>query len=98
MNNNNKWFPKANGLWRARAEPAISLKLAAPLLLASLILATPARADVAGAMTEFWDGIGVSNATGPSAYMGQTAGYYTGGNLFMRTPSRNTTIATVNLP
>lgn len=93
-----KWFPKARGLWRARAEPAISLKLAAPMLIASITLATPARADVAGAMTEFWDGIGVSNATGPSAYMGQTAGYYTGGNLFMRTPSRNTTVATVNLP
>ncbi len=76
---------------RAWAEP---IKIA----LAILLFAAPAKADVAGAMREFWDGIGVSNATGPSAYAGQSAGYYTGGNLFMRTPGRNTQLATVTLP
>ncbi|MFQ5534339.1 MAG: conjugal transfer protein TraH [Sphingomonadales bacterium] len=49
-------------------------------------------------MQDFWNGVGVSNSTGPSAFAGQSAGYYTGGNLFMRTPSRNTTLATINLP
>jgi len=93
----NKRFPKANGLWRARVEPARTLKLAAPILL-TLTLATPAQADVSGAMQDFWNGVGVSNSTGPSAFAGQSAGYYTGGNLFMRTPSRNTTLATINLP
>ncbi|NKB55057.1 MAG: hypothetical protein GKS00_01865 [Alphaproteobacteria bacterium] len=82
-------FPKVRGLWRAWA---------APIAIASAILATPAQADVAESMSDFWNGIGLSNATGPSAYAGQSAGYYTGGNLFMRTPQRNSAVATVNLP
>ncbi len=40
----------------------------------------------------------MSNQIGPSAFEGQSAGHYTGGNLFMRTPTRTTTLATVSLP
>lgn len=74
-----------------------NLKLAVPVVI-SLSLITPAQADVSGAMQDFWNGVGISNSTGASAFAGQSAGYYTGGSLFMRTPSRNTNLATVNLP
>lgn len=93
-----KWIAQDRNLSRARLKPAQICKLATPVILALAIGAAPAKADVADAMQEFWDGVGVSNATGPSAFAGQSAGYYTGGRLFMRTPSRNTTLATVNLP
>lgn len=65
----------------------------------SLLLGlAPARADVATSMQDFWNGIGTSNFTGPTAFQGQSAGYYTGGNIFMRTRAMNSTIATINLP
>lgn len=68
------------------------------LLLYVSLSSSPAHSDVTSAMQDFWNGVGVSNSTGASAYAGQSAGYYTGGNLFMRTPSRNTNIATISLP
>lgn len=60
-----------------------------------------ARADssMASSMTNFWNSMGgYSNATGPSAYQGQSAGYYTGGNLYMRTPVKNLQMAALQLP
>ncbi len=39
-----------------------------------------------------------SNVTEASAYQGQSAGFYSGGNLYARNPIRNTSLASVDLP
>lgn len=70
------------------------------LLIVAVLSATGpgAHADVGSSMEAFWDGVGASNFTGPTAFEGQSAGYYTGGNIFMRTRTVNTNLASVNLP
>jgi conjugative transfer pilus assembly protein TraH len=43
-----------------------------------------------GGLEDFYNSVSTyNNVTGPSAYEGQTMNIYTGGSLFMRTPSRN---------
>jgi conjugative transfer pilus assembly protein TraH len=43
-----------------------------------------------GGLEDFYNSVSAyNNVTGPSAYEGQTMNIYTGGSLFMRTPSRN---------
>ena len=70
--------------------------VAAGLALA-LALAAPARADVLSEMNRFWQGAAV-NTTGPTAFDGQASGHWTLGNLYLRSPVRSETIATVSLP
>ena len=56
-----------------RRTAAVAMSLGA----ASMIPAGMARADVAGQMNDFFqDAGGAANVTGPGAYQGQTAGYY----------------------
>ena len=56
-------------------------------------------ADVNGDLNDFFDGLGFSsNVTSPRAYIGQEAGYYTGGSLFARTPVKNLQLAQIELP
>ena len=60
---------------------------------ASMVPVDIARADVAGAMNSFFqDAGGAANVTGPSAYQGQTAGYYSMGNVWTRFPQKTTNI------
>ena len=67
-------------------------------VLAALLMAgTPAQADVLSEMNRFWQGAAV-NTTGPTAFQGQASGHWTLGNLYLRSPVRSETIASVNLP
>lgn len=62
-------------------------------------LATPTQADFAGDLADFWARSGGgANATRPSAYQGQRAGYVSLGSLYVRTQPRNTPIGNVQLP
>ncbi|MDC7684420.1 conjugal transfer protein TraH [Asticcacaulis sp. BYS171W] len=74
------------------------LKAGACIFL-TLLAATPATADVDGAMDDFWsDSMTATNGSGPSVYQGQAAGYYTLGNYSYRAPQMNTQIASVGVP
>ena len=66
---------------------ALTCVLAASVLLAA---PTPALAGVEGEMQNFMSEMGVQgNVTGPSAYQGQSAGYYSGGAVWSRFPQKN---------
>jgi conjugative transfer pilus assembly protein TraH len=69
-------------------------------VLASLGLATaPVQANVGNELNEFFDDMGAAaNATGPVAYEGQTAGYYSGGNIWTRFPQKTVNPANLQLP
>ncbi|MEE4208871.1 MAG: conjugal transfer protein TraH [Parvularcula sp.] len=69
-------------------------------VLASLGLATaPVQANVGNELNEFFDDMGAAaNATGPVAYEGQTAGYYSGGNIWTRFPQKTVNLASLQLP
>lgn len=61
---------------------ALGTVLGAAVLLAS---PTPASAGVEGEMQSFMSDMGVqANVTGPSAYQGQSAGYYSMGSVWSR--------------
>lgn len=50
-------------------------------------------------MQQFWrDMGGIDNATPGGAYNGQSAGYYSAGNLFARTKVKNTNLGSLQLP
>jgi len=67
------------------------------LLLLTLTHST--YADVGSDMDNFFNGMGYSsNVTSPGVYEGQAAGYYTGGRLFIRSPSRNYQLASAQAP
>ncbi len=56
-------------------------------------------ASVGSDLTHFYNGLGFSaNASDPSAYRGQQAGFYTGGSLYLRNSVRNVQIAQIDLP
>ena len=58
-----------------------------------------AYGQVSESMDDFWDEIGVAaNITGPSAFRGQQAGYYTLGNIYLRVPQETLRPVTVQLP
>ena len=69
-------------------------------VLASLGLATaPVQANVGNELNEFFDDMGAAaNATGPVAYEGQSAGYYSGGNVWTRFPQKTVNPANLQLP
>lgn len=76
-------------------------RLSTLLLIVCLYLITPlpAQAQVSESMDDFWDEIGVAaNITGPSAFRGQQAGYYTLGNVYLRVPQENLRPVTIQLP
>ena len=78
---------------RVRATLARSVAFLAALHLAA---APAAGQGVEGEMNAFFGSAGAAaNVTGPSAYSGQSAGYYSGGSLWTRFPSK--TINPVNL-
>lgn len=69
------------------------------IVLSTLAVATPTQADVAGDLRDFWEksGGGV-NVTGPSSYNGQRAGFATMGSVTVRTRTRDTNLAHIQLP
>ena len=70
-------------------------------LLAALNAAvlTPAAAGVGDEMQTFFDDAGIrANATGPTAFQGQSAGYYSGGNIWTRFPQKTVSPFNLQLP
>jgi conjugative transfer pilus assembly protein TraH len=80
----------------ARAALARGLAVVAALQLAG----APALAQgVESEMNGFFDAAGgAANVTGPTAYSGQSAGYYSGGGLWTRFPSKTVTPFNLKLP
>lgn len=77
---------------------ACSLSLAGAVM-PLMLPAAPAAADVGGAMDRFVaEAGGAANVTGPSAFQGQSAGYYSLGNVWTRFPQKTTNLANLQLP
>lgn len=72
------------------------------ILIAALInlsIGAPARAGVNAELDSFFNGMGgAANVTGPSAYQGQSAGYYTGGGLWSRFAQTSANPINLQLP
>ncbi|MDH5179520.1 MAG: conjugal transfer protein TraH [Gammaproteobacteria bacterium] len=69
------------------------------ILLLCFSLLPLAQADVGSDMNNFFNDMGFnSNVTPPGVYEGQAAGYFTAGGLYLRTPSRNYQLASVQMP
>ena len=68
-------------------------------LAAAMFAATPAIAGVEGEMNSFFNSAGwAANVTGPSAFDGQSAGYYSGGSLWTRFPTKTINPVNIQLP
>ena len=69
------------------------------LLCGYLSYSSFAYANINNDLDSYFNGLGYSsNTTSPHAYHGQQAGYYTGGNVSMRTQVRDVQIMQLNLP
>jgi len=87
---------QGRGVRRALRKIAVG----AGLLAAShFALIGVARADVASEMNGFFnDAGGAANVTGPSAFQGQSAGYYSLGNVWTRFPQKSVQPFNLQLP
>lgn len=73
--------------------------LVASIVAASPILSSAAQADVASSMDTYFNGVGAAaNVTGQSAFNGQSAGYYSLGNVYTRFPQKTVNLANIQLP
>lgn len=80
--------------WRRGARRTIAI-----LALVQFAAAPVAAQGVEGEMNAFFGAAGgAANVTGPTAYSGQSAGYYTGGSLWTRFPTRTVSPLNVQLP
>lgn len=69
------------------------------VLAAASFAAAPVSANVGSELNSFFDDMGAAaNATGPVAYQGQSAGYYSGGNIWTRFPQKNVNPVNLQLP
>ena len=60
---------------------------------------TPATANVGSEMQTYFDDAGArANVTGPTAFEGQSAGYYSGGNVWTRFPQKSIQPFNLQLP
>ena len=81
---------------RRRRRAALASVVAASFTLLSS--AAPAS-DVNSSMDTYWSSsLGSANVTGPTAFQGQSAGYYTLGNMAVRTPQETTQIGSIQMP
>ena len=70
-----------------------------PLCLGFSLWISLAHADISEDMMKFFQAAGVSaNVSSAGAYQDQSAGYYTGGNLMLRTQTRNLQPVSIQLP
>jgi len=75
------------------------LRKVALALAATSLVATPLQANVGDSMDRFMDDMGAAgNVTGPTAFQGQSAGYYSLGNVWTRFPQKTTNLANLQLP
>jgi len=69
------------------------------MLAAANLTTVPAQADVGSELSDFFDDMGAAaNVTGPVAYQGQSAGYYTGGGIWTRFPQKSINPVNLQLP
>jgi len=68
------------------------------LLTAALVVSSAASASIGSDLQSFFGDMNYSNVTGPGVYEGQSAGYYTGGSVYARTPVREYNLLNVTLP
>lgn len=72
-------------------------RIALCCMLASGLIAAPMATG--GGLEDFYNSVSAyNNVTGPQAYQGQAMNVYTGGSLFMRTPSRNYQLVNLAAP
>jgi len=91
-------LPRLVGRFAGHTAPVLLMFAVANLVLYPLATSA-ARADVAGAMDGYFNDMGAAaNVTGPSAYQGQEAGYYSAGNIWTRFPQKNVSLANIQLP
>lgn len=57
-----------------------------------------ASAGIGSDVQHFFDDINYANVTTPGIYEGQSAGYFTGGGIYARTPTRNYSLVNVQMP
>ncbi|MBB3588830.1 conjugal transfer protein (plasmid) [Sphingomonas sp. AAP5] len=63
------------------------------------LVSQPAMADVGSEMNSYFNAAGSSaNVTGPAAFNGQSAGYYSGGSVWSRFPQKSINPVSVALP
>jgi len=75
------------------------MKRAVAAILAATLPLTSASADVGSSMDSFLNDVGgAANINGPTAFEGQSAGYYSLGNVWTRFPQKTTNIANLQLP
>ena len=75
------------------------MKRAVAAILAATLPLTSASADVGSSMDSFLNDVGgAANVNGPTAFEGQSAGYYSLGNVWTRFPQKTTNIANLQLP
>ena len=80
-----------------RSKRLIAAIMALALPLASI--PAPTSANVGSSMDSFLNDVGgAANVNGPTAFQGQSAGYYSLGNVWMRFPQKTTSIANLQLP
>lgn len=95
-------FPSS--LPRLLARSAVRAGSIAVVFVLANIVALPlstsaAKADVAASMDGYFNDTGAAaNVTGPSAFQGQSAGYYSAGNIWTRFPQKNVTLGSLQLP
>jgi conjugative transfer pilus assembly protein TraH len=84
---------------KLRSRPRLRAALALASLMPMIAPTVPAHASVASAMDDFMrDAGGAANVTGPSAFQGQSAGYYSLGNVWTRFPQKTTSLVNLQLP
>ncbi|MDE8652250.1 conjugal transfer protein TraH [Novosphingobium album (ex Liu et al. 2023)] len=75
------------------------MKCAVAAILAATLPLCGASADVGSSMDSFLNDVGgAANVNGPTAFQGQSAGYYSLGNVWTRFPQKTTSIANLQLP
>ena len=75
------------------------VRMAAAVMVLITLPSHATRADIADDLSAFWNNLGGTiNRTPGTAFAGQSAGYYTLGNLRARTPSRTSQIFSISPP
>ncbi len=93
-------FPSARGrIRRVLCSGGSLFARSVACLAAASFAASPALAGVESEMNSFFNSSGAAaNVTGPTAFDGQAAGYYSGGSLWTRFPTKTINPVNIQLP
>ena len=90
---------KSKFTFRATRKMVKRAGVALSVLAAASLSASPVSAQVGDELENFFDQMGAAaNVTGPVAYEGQSAGYYSGGNIWTRFPQKSVNPVNIQLP